>query len=163
MSDEVPLVTYRGQVLDAWIDINGHMNARYFSAVIYDAHVALTDYLGLGDDYVARTGCGKAVVESHLLYERELKRADPIEVRSWLLEVDAKRLHFFHELMHTTAGYRAAAGEQLDIHIDLGLRRSAPFADDTLQRLKAVAARHAAVPPPSGVGRSVAMRRSPRS
>jgi acyl-CoA thioester hydrolase len=93
------------------------------SRVIYDAHVEFTRSIGLGDDYVARTQCGKAVIESHMVYEREIALGDRIEVRSWLLAVDDKRLHFFHELFNATKGGRAATSEQIDIHIDLRARR----------------------------------------
>lgn len=156
---EAPLRLLRTRVQPEWIDVNNHMNARYYGLVIYDAHVLLTEYLGLSNDYVAATNCSKVVAESHIIYERELMLGDEIEVVSWLLAVDAKRLHFAHELYHAQQGYRAALGEQLDIHVDLRLRRSAPFAPEVYRRLAAVAAAHAALPPPAGLGRRVGFSR----
>ena len=73
-----PVVTLRAVVPERWIDINGHMNATHYVLVIYDAHVEFTRSIGLGDDYVARTQCGKAVIESHMVYEREIALGDRI-------------------------------------------------------------------------------------
>ncbi len=147
-----PVVTLRAVVPERWIDINGHMNATHYVLVIYDAHVEFTRSIGLGDDYVARTQCGKAVIESHMVYEREIALGDQIEVRSWLLAVDDKRLHFFHELFNATKGGRAATSEQIDIHIDLRARRSSPLPDDLRQALRQRVRANLAQIQPGGVG-----------
>lgn len=148
MSDSAPLRLYATVVGEAWIDVNNHMNALHYHSVIYAAHVKLTEYLGLADDYVSQRQLSKVVVESHNRFERELRLGDAIEVRSWLLGVDAKRLHFFHEIYNTTADYRAGTGEQIDVHVDLRTRRSAAFPPEVLGRLRQVAQQHAAVPAP---------------
>ncbi|NKY50876.1 thioesterase family protein [Nocardia vermiculata] len=142
-------------VEDAWIDINDHMNAQYYGIVIYRAHAAFTDILGLGDDYVRRTGFGKVVVQTTMSYEREVRRGSRLAVDSWLLGVDAKRLHFFHELRNLGDGTRAAVSEQLDLHVDLGTRRTAPLPAEMSARLTDFAARQAASPQPEGVGRTI--------
>ncbi|MGH7291444.1 MAG: thioesterase family protein [Myxococcota bacterium] len=152
MSDSTPLNCYRTIVGADWIDVNGHMNAQHYYTVVYRAHVVLTERLGLGDAYVAARQCGKVVVESHHRFERELRLNDPLEVRSRLLGVDAKRLHFFHEIWNARDGYRAGTGEQIDVHVDLRTRRGAPFAPDVRARLQAVADAHAALPRPPGAG-----------
>lgn len=157
MTIPAPYRVFRTEVTPEWIDVNAHMNARNYGLIIYDAHELFTNYLQLGDDYVASTRCGKVVVENHCIFERELLLGDKIEVVSWLLGVDNKRLHFFHELYNVGAGYRAAAGEQIDVHVDLQTRRSTPFPPAVHARLSAIAAAHAALPPPAKVGRRVAM------
>jgi acyl-CoA thioester hydrolase len=139
-------------VPEQWIDINGHMNATHYGLVIYDAHVEFTRVIGLGDDYVARTNCGKAVLASHMVYEREIALGDRLEVRSWLLAVDDKRLHFFHELFNATKGCRAATSEQVDIHIDLRARRSSPLPEDLRRALRQRVRANLAQTRPDGVG-----------
>lgn len=37
---------YRTVVASEWIDVNDHMNARFYASVIYDAHVMFTTHLG---------------------------------------------------------------------------------------------------------------------
>lgn len=147
-----PYLTLQTSCHAAWIDINQHMNATHYTLVVYDAHVQLTDMLDLADDYVQRTGCGKVVLESHLVYEREVGLGDRLEVRSWLLAVDAKRLHFFHELYNLSRGCRAATAEQVDMHVNLQRRRSALFPDWKLQELQGVVRDMLVVPAPAGVG-----------
>jgi acyl-CoA thioester hydrolase len=73
---------YRTVVAPEWIDVNDHMNARFYGSVIYEGHAMFTTHLGLGDDDVVTQRCGKAVVESHMVYERELRRGDEIGVVS---------------------------------------------------------------------------------
>lgn len=147
-----PVSTLRVTVPTEWIDVNGHMNATHYGLVIYEAHVTFTRQLGLGEDYVQRTGCGKAVLASHMVYEREVALGDELEVRSWLLAVDAKRLHFFHELHNLGKGCRAATAEQVDIHIDLALRQSSALPEVLFAALQQRVLANLDAGPPPGVG-----------
>lgn len=147
-----PFVSLRTTVPEQWIDINGHMNATHFGLIIYDAHVNITEAIGLGEAYVSATQCGKAVLESHLIYEREACLGDELEVRSWLLAVDNKRLHFFHEVYNLSQGFRTAAGEQVDIHIDLKARKSTPMPETLCTKLQTIVRDHLSAPSPAGIG-----------
>ncbi|WP_127782740.1 thioesterase family protein [Rhodococcus sp. X156] len=150
-----PFRGFVGSVQPEWIDVNGHMNSRHYGLLIYESNAALTEHLGLGDSYVAQRHCGKMVVDAHIAYERELRLGEEIAVDSWLVGVDAKRLHTFHELYSLTGGYRAATGEQLDLHVSLQTRGVSPFAADTLQRLQEIVRRQCADGLPIGLGRRV--------
>lgn len=149
------MLTYACQVPLQWIDVNGHMNAMHYYQVIYDAHVAMTEEIGLGEAYVKSTNCGKAVLESHMVFESEVSEGEQLEVVSRLLAVDEKRLHFFHELFNRTQAKRAACSEQVDIHIDLSQRCSAPMPDVLFESLQALVKLHREKPLPEGVGRQV--------
>ncbi|PTR24756.1 (3S)-malyl-CoA thioesterase [Rhodococcus sp. OK519] len=153
-----PYRSLETHVRDEWIDVNGHMNAQFFGLVIYDAHARFTDLIGLGDEYVEQTGCGKVVVESHITYERELRRDEAIVVDSWLLGVDDKRAHFFHELRSPASGHRVAVGEQLDLHFDLSARRVASFPDDVRAGLEELSSAQCAAGLPVGTGRTPGVR-----
>ncbi|WP_227999463.1 thioesterase family protein [Nocardia australiensis] len=146
-----------------WIDINDHMNAQYYGIVVYRAHAAFTDALGLGDEYVRKTGFGKVVVQTAMTYEREVLHGSRLAVDSWLLGVDAKRLHFFHEVRNLGDRTRVAVSEQLDLHVDLGTRRTAPMPADVLTRLTHFAAEQREAGHPDGVGRTIRFPRSLRS
>lgn len=102
-----------------WIDVNHHMNSTHYGLMIYDNHVAFSEEIGLGYSYAKSGNTGKAVVESHLVYEREVTISDVLVVKSWLVGLDAKKLHFYHELHNLTKQCRAAYCEQLDVHMDL--------------------------------------------
>jgi acyl-CoA thioester hydrolase len=149
---QAPYVGLTIEVPSEWIDVNSHMNATHYGLVVYDAHFNFTEEIGLGEAYVKQTGCGKAVLESHMIYEREVCLGDMLEVRSWLLAVDAKRLHFFHEVYNLSKDVRAATSEQVDIHLDLNLRSSAPMPEVLFAQLKERVKFNLERPLPSNVG-----------
>ena len=147
-----PYIGYRGAVKPEWIDVNGHMNATHFGLVIYEAHAAHSEWLGFNEEYVDRARCGKAVLESHMRYEREAGLGDQLEVRCWLLAVDNKRLHFFHELYNCSRQCRSATSEQVDIHIDLQARRSADMPESLQRFLRKQVRENLAQPLPLNIG-----------
>ncbi|HQR03007.1 MAG: thioesterase family protein [Proteobacteria bacterium] len=152
-----PFRQYETEVPADWIDINEHMNSTCYTLAIYDAHRMFTAYLGLGDAYVNERNLGKMVVESHLVYEREVLRGDRIAVDSRLLGVDRKRFHFYHELLNLSGGFRAAVLEQIDVHVDLSTRRSAPVPEDMRRHLARIVHAHRTLGPPEKTGRHIAM------
>lgn len=150
-----PITTYRCRVEDSWIDLNNHMNAMYYGIVVYRGQENFTTLIGMGGRYVDRTGMGKVVVQSTLGYEREVRRGDELEIRSWLLGVDAKRIHVLHEVVSTATRLRVAVGEQLDVHFDLGTRRSCPMPPQQRSYLAEFARLQTREGLPEGIGRSV--------
>jgi acyl-CoA thioester hydrolase len=91
------------------------------------------------------------------VYERELRLGERLHVHTWLLGVDSKRLHYFHELFHSESGERSAVQELMALHIDMGVRRVAPFPDLQREALQQAVANYAPVQPPKGTGRRIAM------
>jgi acyl-CoA thioester hydrolase len=159
MSFPAPYDRYRGEVLPAWIDHNGHMNLAYYTVLFDQATDLLFDELGLGIDYRRATNQGTFVAETHNLYERELLVGARVRVATQILGVDAKRLHLGHEMFaEDSGGQRAACQELMFLHVDLAARRVSPFPLDLHGRIAAAAAAHAAaLPRPAWVGRRVAM------
>lgn len=151
----IPFIGLNVVVPKEWIDVNGHMNATHYGLAVYDAHYNFTEVLGLGEAYVEATNCGKAVLESHMIYEREVSESDELEIKSWLLAVDKKRLHFFHEVFNNTKGFRAAASEQVDIHIDLIARKSSELPEALYLQLQDTVKGYLALPQPSGIGSNI--------
>jgi len=149
---KTPHIGLKTVVPTEWIDINGHMNATHYGLAVYEAHVNFTEEIGLGEKYVKQTDCGKAVLEAHMIYEREVSEGDELEIRSWLLAVDKKRLHFFHEVYNLSTGLRAAASEQVDIHIDLKKRQSADLPTHLYEQLQERVRENIRLPTPNKVG-----------
>lgn len=149
---KVPFIGLKVVVPNEWIDVNGHMNATHYGLAVYDAHFNFTESIGLGEKYVKEFQCGKAVLESHMIYEREVCEGESLEIRSWLLAVDKKRLHFFHEVFSLTKNVRVAASEQVDIHIDLVARCSKELPEDIYEQLQNIVQDNLLLPLPSGIG-----------
>ena len=146
-----------GVVLPEWIDANGHMNLAYYVVLFDQATELLYDELGVGQAYRDATGNSTFTAETHTLYEREVGVGERVRVVPYLLGVDTKRLHYFHEMFHAEGGHRVAAQELLALHIDMSARRVAPFPDDVSARLRQAVRERAGAPLPNGVGRRIAV------
>jgi acyl-CoA thioester hydrolase len=75
----------------------------------------------------------------------------------YLLGADTKRIHYFHEMFHSEHGHRVAAQELMALHIDMSVRRVAPFPADLSKKISAAVRAYADRSVPSGVGRRIAM------
>jgi acyl-CoA thioester hydrolase len=148
---------FEGEVLPEWIDANGHMNLAYYVVLFDQATDLLYDTLGVGQAYRAATGNSTFTAETHTLYEREVRVGERVRVVPHLLGADAKRMHYFHEMFHARDGHRIAAQEILALHIDLAIRRVAPFPTGLANRIQAAVRANAGKPAPNGVGRRIAM------
>jgi acyl-CoA thioester hydrolase len=146
-----------GSVLPEWIDANGHMNLAYYVVLFDQATDAIYEAMGVGQAYRDTTGFSTFTAETHTIYEREVRVGERVRITSHLLGVDAKRMHYFHEMFHAEGGHRVAAQELLALHIDLRVRRVAPFGAELLGRLQAVVRARVGEPMPEGVGRRITM------
>lgn len=152
-----PVIEYEAVVRPEWIDSNGHLNLAYYVVVFDLATDALYAALGIGDPYREASGFSCFTAETHTLYEREVHLGDKLLVRAWLLGADTKRLHYFHEMFHADSGERSAAQELLALHIDMAVRRVAPFPPDIQAALRQAVEDHAPETPPKGAGRTIAL------
>jgi acyl-CoA thioester hydrolase len=152
---EIPQL--RAEVLPEWIDANGHMNLAYYVVLFDQATDLLYDALDIGQAYRGATGNSTFTAETHTLYEREVRVGERVRVVPHLLGADAKRLHYFHEMFHAESGHRVAGQELIALHIDMSLRRVAPFPADVAGRLQRALRALGDRPLPHGVGRRIAM------
>jgi acyl-CoA thioester hydrolase len=155
------IVEYTDSVRPEWIDSNGHMNLAYYVVVFDLGTDRLYDALDIGNAYREATGNSCFTAETHTLYEREVKVGEALRVATTLLGADAKRLHYFHEMFHVVDGHRVAAQELLALHIDMRVRRVAPFPPERLAAIDAALRAHRDRPMPSGAGRRIALLPSP--
>jgi acyl-CoA thioester hydrolase len=152
-----PVIEYEDVVRPEWIDSNGHMNLAYYVVVFDFATDALYRALGIGDAYRDATGNSCFTAETHTLYEREVHLGDRLQVRTWLLGADTKRLHYFHEMFHAESGERSAVQELMALHIDMGIRRVAPYPPEQYAALQQAVKAYAPATLPNGAGRRIAL------
>ncbi len=161
MSDLVgqPLTTWRGPVVQDWVDYNGHLRDAYYLLIFSCATDALMDRIGL--DAAGRQASGHSIftLESHINYLLEVKEGVLVEVRTQIIGHDAKRLHVYHALHRADDAALLAANEQMLLNVDMSGPRSAPFAAPVLPLVQALAALHATMPRPAYCGRSIALPR----
>ena len=149
------IVEYTDSVRPEWIDSNGHMNLAYYVVVFDLGTDRLYDVLGIGNAYREATGNSCFTAETHTLYEREVKVGEPLRIATTLLGADAKRLHYFHEMFHGVEGHRVAAQQLIALHIDMGVRRVAPFPPDRQTAIDAALRAQGNRPLPPGAGRRI--------
>lgn len=152
-----PFVSSVMQVEEAWIDYNGHLNMAYYNVLFDRAADEAYLLLGIGPDYLKATGHSTFTAEVHVRYLRELHAGDPVRVAFRLLGYDAKRLHYFEELIHAEEGWLSATSESMSLHVDLGLKKTAPFPAPVERRIAAMMEAHRRLPWPAGAGRRIEM------
>src|ERR1700716_1358697 len=145
------------QIEPQWIDYNGHLNMAYYNVMFDRAIDELWLRLGIGPGYMEQRQGSTFTAECHVRYLREIHLGDPVQVSILLVAADEKRLHTFEELRHGSEGWLSATSENMTIHIDMRLRRTAPFPPDIRARIAALANAHRAIDRPEGIGRKVAM------
>ena len=135
------LEVFRGEVLPEWIDVNNHMNVAYYVLAFDKAVDALWEQFGITNDYINVSNSSTFAVESHITWQRELSVAAPYIVTAQLLAYDDKRIHQFLRMYHAENHFLAATAEWLNLHVDLDIRKVAPWPDDIRAQIEAFADR----------------------
>ena len=145
------------QIEPDWIDYNGHLNMAYYNVIMDRSIDQLFAAMGMGPDYLQSRNGSTMTAECHVRYIREVHLDDPLQVFAYVIAADDKRLHTFEELRHATEGWLSATSENMTLHIDMNVRRVAPFPPDIAERVRIMAEQHARVPRPEGCGRRIEM------
>ena len=152
-------VVHSGTVLPEWIDYNGHMNVAYY-VLAFDWGVdALWADFGITEEHVEEQQSSTFAVESHVLYKQELKLDDPYVITSQILAFDEKRIHQFQRMYHAETGFLAATAEWLSLHVDLGVRRVAPWPANILNGIRKIAVAQPEHAAPEDRGSTIAIRK----
>ena len=153
-----PLALFASVVEPAWVDYNRHMSEGFYLYAFGEASDALFRYIGIDEAYRA-AGHSFYTVESHLSNLGEVGGGEPLTFTTQILDLDEKRLHFFHAMTHGQSGDLLATGEQMLLHVDMTGPRAAPIAPDVFQALQAIRDAHMDLPKPEQAGRSIGIRR----
>ena len=145
----------RGRVRPEWIDVNNHMNVAYYILVFDQGIDALWDRIGITSEYIADNNNSTFAVESHVTWQREIAEADPYVVTSQILAYDAKRIHQFMRLYHAEQHYLSATAEWMSLHVDLDVRRVAPWPQNILEGIAAFVAEQGDQSWPEEAGRVI--------
>jgi acyl-CoA thioester hydrolase len=151
-----PFVSSVMRVEPGWIDYNGHLNMAYYNVLFDRAVDEAFELLGCGLDYV-KSGFSTFTAEVHVRYLRELHAGDPVRVTFQLLDYDDKRMHYFEQLFHAQEGWVSATSENMSLHVDMSVKKVAPFQPHVRDCLARMMAAHKQLPRPEAVGRRIAM------
>ena len=147
------LPVYRATLEAEWIDYNGHLRDAYYGLVASYAVDAVMDNLGIDAGYRESTRCTLYTLEMHLHYLHEVKFSDALEVRSSVLDFDAKRIQVGCLFACERLAGAVATAEMMLLHVHQGDKpRAAAFPDEVialLEGLKVSPAAHEAFVPSS--------------
>ena len=155
MTYPAPFVGRIQQVEDQWTDYNGHFNMAYYNVLFDRAGDEAFAAVGLGPDYVKGRNASFFTLESHNTYVRELHAGDAVRIDTQLLDCDAKRVHYAQLMYHAAEDWLSCITELIVMHVDMGLKKSAPFPPDVMAKINAMCAAHKALPVPSQVGHKI--------
>ena len=152
MGYPAPFVGPLLKVEDQWVDYNGHFNMAYYNVLFDRAGDGAFAAVGLGPDYVKERNASFFSLECHNTYLRELHAGDSVRIETQILDCDAKRVHYVQQMFHAAESWLACVTEIIVMHVDMGLKKSAPFPPDVMEKIEAMreAHRHLAVPPQVG-------------
>ena len=143
----------RGKVLPEWIDINKHMNVAYYMLAFDQGVDLLWGRFGITGDYIAERNDSTFAVESHITWQREIGDAEPYVITSQILAYDEKRIHQFMRMYHADERYLSATAEWMNLHVDLDLRRVAPWPQSILENIARFAAEQGDLAWPAEAGK----------
>ena len=152
-----PFVSSLMTVEPQWIDYNGHLNMAYYNVLFDRAVDEAYELIGIGHDYLKEHKHSTFTAEVHVRYLREIHEGDPVKVTLQLLDFDAKRIHYFEQLLHATEGWVSATSENMTLHVDMTAKKVAPFPEAVMKSLARIKAAHSRLPVPEAVGRRIAM------
>lgn len=153
-----PVLVTEQSVPSEWIDYNGHMNVGYYGLAFDRAIDQLfNSHLGNGEAYVRAAGQGLYVLQSHIQFLRELMQGQVFNVSFQLIDHDAKRIHFWAELL--VDEQTCASQEVLAMNVDHACKRPAPFPQWLQRRLAQMQTDHSVLPRPQKLGAGIGIRR----
>lgn len=158
MEQDTLLRLHEAEIRPEWIDFNGHMNLAYYVLAFDHATDRFLHHIGLGEAYFRRANRSVFVLETHVVYHREMRLGDRMRFTTQLLGHDAKRLHYIHHMYHATEGFLSAVNEIMGLHVDMAARRSAPMPEDAMAALARIQAEHDRLLRPADAGRQVRLR-----
>ncbi|GAB4521362.1 MAG: acyl-CoA thioesterase [Anaerolineae bacterium] len=139
--DALPM-THRITIPDTFLDEMGHMNVMYYMHIFDRAAWGIFNVFGVTFKDVERTQLGMFALRQVITYLAEVHVGQTVAVRSRVLAVSAKRLHFMHFMVNETTGVLACTLEALASQADLRIRRSAAFPEDIRVRIEALVEAH---------------------
>jgi acyl-CoA thioester hydrolase len=145
----------RGRVLPEWIDVNNHMNVAYYVLAFDQGVDLLWTRFGITEEYIANHNSSTFAVESHIIWTREISEAEPYIVTSQILAFDEKRIHQFMRMYHADQHYLVATAEWMNLHVDLDVRRVAPWPDEIRAGIAAYVANQGELPWPDEAGKTM--------
>ncbi len=132
-----PVKLFKGEVLSAWLDYNGHMTDAAYLTAFGDGLDAFFRFIGDDEAYRA-AGNTFFTAETHINYYREMKVGEPFWIETQVMGCDEKRMHLFHRMYHSKTKELVATNEIMQLHVNQKEGKVAPMGSALFEALSAV-------------------------
>jgi acyl-CoA thioester hydrolase len=141
---------------EAYLDLNNHMNMRWYVALFDDASDALHDHLGLSREFREASGTGTMDLEHHTWFINEVIADSQICIYTRMVARSAKMIHYLMFMVNESTGKVAAHFECVNALVDMQARKITAYPTEILTRIDAMLAEQSRLmwaPPISGAMR----------
>jgi len=119
--------TYRGVVYPNQLDHIGHMNVQWYVAKFDEATWHFLSNIGITSTYIRNNNKGMVAVEQKIRYKEEALSGDLLVIKSRILKMKEKSVHFLHMMFNVENDRELASCELIGVHLDRKMRKSCPF------------------------------------
>jgi acyl-CoA thioester hydrolase len=125
---------HREVIPEAYLDVMGHMNVRWYMALFDTSVWHFFKSHGLDETYFRQRKMGVFALKHIVQYFSEVKVGEGVGMHIRLLGRTEKRFHFMNFMVNETSGKLAATLEVMGTHADLTLRRAAAMPREIMQK-----------------------------
>lgn len=120
-------------IIKDWTDYNNHLNIAYYILIfdLYGAEVLMNKFK-MGEQSAKTNKKSTMVVESHIVYHREVHENDQVNINLIYFDHDSKRLQYKIEMIHREKKYLASTIEFLSLYVDLDKRKVIEFENEKI-------------------------------
>ncbi len=144
-------ITFQAAIPDSYRDEMGHMNVMWYTHLFSNAFELYAEAFGFTPAYMQANQMGSFALETHVRYLNEVRIGQHVTIRSRVLGRSEKRMHFMHFMTIDETEALAATQEHVGAHIDMRIRRMAPWSPEIAARLDRLIAEHDKIPWPAPV------------
>src|SRR5699024_7750108 len=149
---------YSCQVIEDWVDYNGHLNDAEYARIFSLSVDAFMKEIGITDEFRETNAYSMFTLETHVCYLDEMNLDEKVDVQVQLLDQDANRTYVMFT-MRNAQGDRTATSEQMLMGMDMNEHRPAPFPETVQANVDKLAADQKDMEAPKEAGKTIGIRR----
>jgi acyl-CoA thioester hydrolase len=142
---EILPLTNHVTIPEDYLDEMGHMNIQHYMQIYDRAAWELFTQLGVTPEHVQAERGGMFALQQFIRYLAEVHHGETVSVRSRLLGLSVKRLHFMHFMVNETTGRLASTLETVASYADLNTRRTVALPESIAARISEQLVEHNAL------------------
>jgi acyl-CoA thioester hydrolase len=143
---EMLSVNYQQRITESYLDDFKHMNVMWYTHLFSCALDDIFQRVGLTQEYFEANQAGTFALEGHVRYINEVRVGQQVSIRTRAVGRSDRRFHFLHFMTNDDTGKLSATLEAIGTHVDLRIRRSAPFPAHVATEFDRLLAEHSQLP-----------------